>query len=152
MPRYVCKKRNSMKKFLEVLVDDNGDLHLSTDYKFHDSVENPVTDIKLAKKEEDANHRKLIRGLVNALWKERNYNVSKAIRYLSMTEIMACAEPYQQAEEFWYTMMFDYIPYYESFATGLKIPFGYDPTIIVRPITGVFPNGLCMSDIGKPKN
>ena len=141
-----------MKKFLEVLVDDNGEVHLNTDFKFHDSVENPITDIKKAAKEDDATHKQMIRGVVNALWNEHKLDVSKAIRYLSMAEMLSCAEPYQQAEEFWCTMMFDHIPYYESFATGLKIPYGYDHTKIVRPITGVFPGGLSLSDIGKPKN
>lgn len=141
-----------MKKFLEVLVDDNGEMHLSTDFKFHDSIENPATDIEQEAKEVDATHRQTIRGVVNALWKEHNLDISKAIRYLSMAEMLSCAEPYQQAEEFWYTMMFDHIPYYESFATGLKIPYGYDHTKMVRPITGVFPNGLSLSDIGKPMN
>lgn len=141
-----------MKKFLEVLVDDNGEMHLSTDFKFHDSIENPVTDIEQEVKEVDATHRQTIRGVVNAMWKEHNLNISKAIRYLSMAEMLSCAEPYQQAEEFWYTMMFDHIPYYESFATGLKIPYGYDHTKMVRPITGVFPNGMSLSDIGKPMN
>ena len=35
-----------MKKFLEVLMDDNGELHFSTDVEFADSVERPVKDMK----------------------------------------------------------------------------------------------------------
>lgn len=117
-----------MKKFLEVLMDENGELHFSTDFEFADSIENPVKDMKAFEAESDRLHRKAIRGVVDAVWKNKNLNVSKAIRYLSMAEIITCAEPYEGAEHFWYAMMFDYLPRYERFSDQLKIPFGYNPT------------------------
>ena len=83
-----------MKKFLEVLMDDNGELHMSTDCVFADSIENPPEDLAAYEKEMDQLHRKAIRGVVNAVWKEKKLDVSKAIRYLSMAEIITCAEPY----------------------------------------------------------
>ena len=116
-----------MKKFLEILMDDNGELHFSTDFEFADSIENPVKDMNAHIKEADRLHRTAIRGVVNAVWKERNLHVSKAIRYLSMAEIITCAEPYDGAEQFWYAMMFDYLPMYERFSDQLKMPFGYNP-------------------------
>ena len=139
-----------MKKLLEVLVDEKGDMHLSTDFVFHDSVENPPLDMKEEARQIDIMNRQMIRGLVKAMWGEKNIHVSKAIRLLHIGEIMACAQPYENAEEFWYTMMFSVIPHYEKFASDLKKPYGYNPKQIVRPVGGVFPFNL--SNSGKPKN
>ena len=141
-----------MKKFLEVLVDDSGEMHFSTDFTFADSVERPPKDLKKEGKEVDARYRQVIRGLVGAMWKDRNLDVSKAIRYLSMGEMIACAEPYENAEELWSTMMFSFIPHYEQYASSLKKPYGYNPSKMTRPVSGVFPLGLSLSGIGKPKN
>lgn len=124
-----------MRKFLEVLMDDDGALHMSTDFTFVDDIDNPPADIAQYAKEADKMHRTAIRAMVETMWKDRNLNVSKAIRYLSMAEVMACAEPYDNAEHLWSALMFDYIPYYEKFANKLKTPYGYDPTHIIRPIT-----------------
>lgn len=144
-----------MKKFLEVLVDDDGNLHLTTDYEFADSVENPPTDMKKLQEESDLLFRQTIRGVVNALWKERKYNVSKAIRYLSMAEIISDVQPYDNAEQLWSAMMFGYIPQYEKFSTQLKKPYGFNPSKMIRPTTfGSFPGFSVMpiSGFGYNKN
>ena len=141
-----------MKKFLEVLMDDDGNMHFSTDFQFPDSVENPPVNMEEYKQEHDQLTRKLMRGLVQEVWKKRSFNPSKAIRYLAMAEIIACAEPYEVAEEFWSTMMFSYIPNYEKFASKLKRPFGYDSRKMKRPVTGIFPGGLMPFGIGKMPN
>lgn len=44
----------------------------------------------------------------------------KAIRYLSMAEIITCAEPYEGAEQLWSSLMFEYLPHYERFSDQLK--------------------------------
>ena len=124
-----------MKKFLVVLMDDNGELHLSTDIEFSDSIERPVKDIKAFEKIYDKINRRAIRGLVNAVWNEKNLDVAKAIRYLSMAEIITCAEPYQGIEELWYSMMFHYLPHYERYSDQLKVPYGYNPSNKVRPLS-----------------
>lgn len=131
-----------MKKFLEVLMDDEGLLHLSSDFEFADTHDNPPSDLKIFAAEMDDLHRRAIRSLVTETWKNKNQNPSKAIRFLAMAEIIACAQPYDHAEHFWSAMMFDYIPKYEKLATGLKKPFGYDASKIIRPVTGVFPGGM----------
>lgn len=141
-----------MKKFLEILVNDEGNLHCSTDYVFHDSVYNPPMDHVQEERDFDALCKQLIRGLVETVWKDHDFHVGKAIRFLSMAEVISCAEPYQNAEELWSTLMFHYIPFFESFASGLKKPYGYDDTKIVRPISGVFPSGHKPEDIGKLLN
>ena len=134
-----------MKKFLEVLVDDEGNLHLSTDYEFADSVENPPVDMKQYQEESDLLFRQTIRGVVNALWKERKINVSKAIRYLSMAEIISDVQPYDNVEQLWSAMMFDYIPQYEKFSAQLKTPYGFNPSKVIRPMTfGSFPRSSVM--------
>ena len=71
---------------------------------------------------------------------------------LQMGEIISCAEPYDNAEQLWSTMMFSFIPHYERYSSSLKKPYGFDPSNIIRPISGVFPMGLSFSDIGKPVN
>ena len=141
-----------MKKFLEVLVDDNGEMLFSTDFEFSDSLESPPMDLDEEAKLVDQRYRQVMRGLVNAIWRDHNLNISKAIRYLSMGEIISCAEPYDNAEQLWCTMMFSFIPHYEKYSSSLKKPYGFDPSNIIRPISGVFPMGLSFSDIGKPVN
>lgn len=141
-----------MKKFLEVLVDDDGEMLFSTDFEFSDSLESPPLDLDEEAKIADQRYRQVMRGLVNAIWRDRNLNVSKAIRYLSMGEIISCAEPYDNAEQLWSTMMFSFIPHYEKYSSSLKKPYGFDPSKIIRPVGGVFPMGLSFSDIGKPVN
>ena len=133
-------------------MDEQGEMHFSTDFTFPDSVENPIKDIPENAETIDKQYKQLMRGLVKTIWGDHNYHVSKAIRVLSMGEMIACAEPYQNAEEFWYTMMFDFIPYYEKYANSLKKPYGYNPAGMIRPISGVFPNGFSICDMGKPMN
>lgn len=141
-----------MKKFLEVLVDDNGEMLFSTDFEFSDSIESPPKDLGKEAKLLDHRNRQVMSGLINAVWRDHNLNVSKAIRFLSMAEIISCAQPYEAAELFWSTMMFSFIPHYEKFSTSLKKPYGFDPSKVTRPVGGVFPLGFSPSDIGKPLN
>lgn len=122
-----------MKTFLEALVDDKGHLTLHTDFDFYDDVKNRPPSLSAIKKENDKYNRMLIEGVVPALWRDHNYQVSKAIRYLSMAEVISCIEPYDNAEQLWYSLMTGYIPHYEKFADKLKIPYGYDPSKIIRP-------------------
>ena len=88
----------------------------------------------------------LIEGIIPALWEKRETQADKAIRYLSMAEIIATAEPYDHAENLWHALMFDYIPRYEKLADRLKIPFGFDPSKVVRPIVGDGTSIMQMSD------
>jgi len=138
--RPIHQKHIDMKKFLEVLVDDEGAMHFSTDYDFPDSLFNASSG-KFLKDYLDLDKR-AVRGLVEEGWRKKNGNPHKAIRCLAMAEILSCAEPYSRAEEFWSMMMFDYIPLNEKFASDLKRPFGYNPDKMIRPITGVFPGGV----------
>ena len=126
-----------MKKFLEVLVDEDGSLHFSTDYEFPEGdVSQEEMSIYLERS------RKAIGGLVDEGWKNSNHHPSKAIRCLAMAEIMACAEPYERAEEFWSTMMFGYIPYFEKYAAKLKNKY----------VSGVFPAGFPSANPGSKMN
>lgn len=135
-----------MKTFLEVLVADDGRLHMRTDYEFYDDSCHPAPSKSAMKKQNESMNRMLIEGMIPALWEKRETQADKAIRYLSMAEIIATAEPYDHAENLWYALMFDYIPRYEKLADRLKIPFGYDPSKIVRPITGDGTSIMRMAD------
>ena len=117
-----------MKTFLEVLVADDGRLHMRTDYAFYDDVCHPAPSKSAAKKQNESMNRMLIEGIIPALWEKRETQADKAIRYLSMAEIIATAEPYDHAENLWHALMFDYIPRYEKLADRLEIPFGFDPS------------------------
>ena len=133
-----------MKKFLEVLVDDDGNLHLNTDYEFADSVENPPTDMNKFQEENDL---LLKQDTLNRMWILR--------RYLSMAEIISDVQPYDNAEQLWSAMMFYFIPHYEKFSTQLKKPYGFNPSRVIRPMTfGSFPGCSTMpiSGFGPKKN
>ncbi|MBO4671469.1 MAG: hypothetical protein J5640_06470 [Bacteroidales bacterium] len=116
-----------MKKFLEVLIDDNDQLHIETEMDFSQIL--------------DPDHPERSEGLIKAaikawtecIWKDRNNEPSKAVRLLSMAEIAATAEPYNMAEEFWSTMMFSYLPHYEKFCDKVKSPYGFDTKLVIRP-------------------
>ena len=121
-----------MKKLLEVLIDEkNGELHFSTEHPLETDVE------KLMKHPEKAESmfKMAIKSMIKCGWEDKDYTIYPIVRVLSMAEIMSCAQPYEQAEEFWSTMMFSFIPQHEKFANRLKKPFGVNPKDIVRPIT-----------------
>ena len=135
-------------------MDDEGQFHFSTDFRFPDSKDNPLTDLKAYESECDDLTKRLIRSIVAEMWGKRNQHPFKAIRHLAMAEIISCAEPYDNAEHFWSAMMFDYIPLYEKMASKLKKPYGYDSSKIIRPITmssfGMMP--MLPMDFGKMKS
>lgn len=124
-----------MRKFLEVLIDENGVMSLHTDFSFYDSVEHPAPSESAAIKQAEKINRMLIQGMIPAMWAKRETQADKAIRFLALAMTIATAEPYDFAEQLWSTLMFEYIPHYEGLADKLKIPFGYDPSRIVRPLT-----------------
>lgn len=140
-----------MKKFLEVLMDDEGQLHMSTDFDFADEIENPPKDRAAFLREMDQLFKTTTAGMVNAMWKERKLNVSKAVRLLSMAEVLSCADPYDNAEGLWSALMFDYIPNYEAYANKLKIPFGFRPERMQRPLIWDCKDGIVSRpNIGLP--
>lgn len=124
-----------MKKFLEVLVDENGNYTVHSDCEFFDDVQNPPKDFKTASSVFDKTVKPLIKALVETVWKDRNVNVSKAIRYLTLAETISNVQPYDDAEQLWSTLMFGFIPHYEAYADKLKKPYGYKPSQTIRPIT-----------------
>lgn len=128
-----------MKKFLEVLVDEDGRFHFSTDEVFTTeeefAAENDYEKIKHMN-EYDKQLARLIHDLTEFMWSTKDMNVSQAIRILSVAEVLGCAEPYERAEEFWSLMMFHTIPDYEDFAASIKKAHGFDDRNVTRPIVG----------------
>lgn len=131
----------TMKKFLEVLIDDNGQLHIDTEMDFSSilSLDQPALGEPLIKS--------AIKAFAECIWKNRDNEPSKAVRLLSMAEIAATAEPYEMAEEFWATMMFSYLPHYEKFCTKVKSPYGFNPKQVIRPLTFGDPGALMSGGI-----
>ena len=119
-----------MKKYLEVLLDDDG--------MFHFASERPLG----KKRDQDAfdrEFRKLLHDIAEYMWQNKGEQVSLAIRLVAMAEILGAAQPYERAEEFWSLMMFDMIPKYESYAASIKEPYGFNDRKVIRP--SVFPSG-----------
>jgi len=79
--------------------------------------------------------KRITTAIIKKMWGEKNTSLSKIIRVLSMAEISACAEPYSQAEEFWSTMMFNYIPRTEKQYSSLKQQYGNYRGPEQRPIS-----------------
>ena len=125
-----------MKKFLEVLVDDNGAYHFSTEESFI-TEEAFAAETDLAKvahmKEYDNRLRQMIHDVTEFMWRTKDQNVCQAIRMVSMAEILGCAQPYERAEEFWDLMMFHTIPQFEHFAAAIKKQYGFDESSVSRP-------------------
>ena len=128
-----------MRKFLEVLVDDDGRFHFSTE-----ETEDRISDLKKFEKE----FRQLIGDLTEFMWKNKDVAVSQVIRKISMAEILATAQPYEQMETLWENMMFHTIPQLEEFAAKIKRPYGFDSRDVVRPLTGT--PGMQVFPVKKP--
>ena len=93
-----------MKRFLEVLVDEDGKFHFSTDEVFTTEEEFAAEDSSGQAALMDAYDRKLrqlIHDLTEYMWRNKNQQVSQAVRMMSIAEILGCAQPYDQAEELW---------------------------------------------------
>ena len=100
----------TMKQLLELVIQDDGTL----DLKCHNE---ELADKVLSKKPKvyKKQMKNMISKMVKIMWGDKNTGMSKLIRFLSMTEMCACAEPYSQAEELWSTMMFSLIPLLEDY-------------------------------------
>lgn len=124
-----------MNTFFSVTIDDNGEMHVKSDYPFL-----LPSDPRWIQ-ESDRLAKAAIKAFAKALWEDRDLSVSVAIRTLSMAETAASPEPYQSAESFWDTMMFSYLPHFESYCNEVKSPYGFDEKNITRPMRiGSFPD------------
>ena len=128
-----------MKKFLEVLVDEDGKFHFSTEEAFV-SEEVFTTEDRLMQaahiKECDRMLMNLVHDLTEFMWQNKRQTVSQAIRLVAMAEILGCAQPYERAEEFWSLMMFHTIPQLEKFAANIKKAYGFNDREVIRPLVG----------------
>ena len=128
-----------MKKFLEVLVDEDGKFHFSTEEEFVTeeafAAENPRAQLDHAQ-EIDKLLKRLVHDMTEFMWQNKEQRVSQAVRLMAMAEILGCAQPYEHAEEFWSLMMFNTIPQFEKFAAAIKKPYGFDERAVNRPLVG----------------
>lgn len=128
-----------MKKFLEVLVDEDGKFHFSTEEEFI-SEEEFASKNRRARDAHMKEYEKTLKGLIHDMtehmWKNKDQRISQAVRMVSMAEILGCAQPYEQAEEFWSLMMFNTIPHFEEFAAAIKKPYGFNERSVTRPLVG----------------
>ena len=128
-----------MKKFLEVLVDEDGRFHFSTEESF-------VTEEEFASenrqaqathmKECDARLRQMVHDLTEYMWRTKDQGIPQAIRVIAIAEILGGAQPYESAEMFWDLMMFHTIPELEEFAAAIKKRYGFDDRAVNRPVVG----------------
>ena len=115
-----------MRKYLEVLVDEDGTFHFSTEEPFSETPSPKVL---------EKNFKRLMHDMTEFMWRNKDQKVSQAIRSLAMAVILGAAQPYEMAEEFWTLMMFDTIPHYEKEAAAIKKPYGFDDRLVIRPKT-----------------
>ena len=128
-----------MKKFLEVLVDDDGKFHFSTEEAFVTEEEFAAENCRAQlghAAECDRRLKQLVHDMTEYLWRTRDQAICQAVRLVSMAEILGCAQPYERAEEFWSLMMFDAIPKLEAFASAIKRSYGFDDRTVSRPLVG----------------
>ena len=128
-----------MKKFLEVLVDEDGRFHFSTDETFVTEEEFSSEDRQaqaIHMKECDARLRQMVHDLTEYMWRTKDQGIPQAIRVIAMAEILGGAQPYESAEMFWDLMMFHTIPQLEEFAAAIKRPYGFDDRLVNRPLIG----------------
>lgn len=119
-----------MKKFLEVLMDENGEFHFSTDMQFP-----PENCSAKELKEIEKLQKSIIRCFTEHSWKTKDPTACKAIRMLSIAEIMADSQPYQAVEFLWSAMMLnDFIKENEKWVAEIKKKYGFDNKGIIRPM------------------
>ena len=127
-----------MKKYLEVMVDDDGVFHFASGMP-PGGKQDPAAF--------DREFKQLLHDITEFMWQNKDQKVSRAIRMEAMAEALGSAQPYEQVEEFWSLMMFDTIPQYESYAASIKEPYGFSNRKVTRPTvlpsgTSVFPASI----------
>ena len=162
LPTEAARQYNHiMKKFLEVLVDEDGKFHFSTEEEFVTeeafAAKHPRAKVEHAK-EIDKLLKRLVHDMTEFMWQNQEQKVSQAVRLVAMAEILGCAQPYEHAEEFWSLMMFLTSPQFEKFAAAIKKPYGFDDRAVTRPLVGgawaggpdmmAFPLGQALGKIG----
>lgn len=128
-----------MKKFLEVLVDEDGRFHFSTEESFVTPEEFAVKSHPVQAehmKECDAKLRQMVHDLTEYMWRTKDQGIPQAIRVVAIAEILGGAQPYESAEMFWDLMMFHTIPELEEFAAAIKKQYGFDDRFVRRPLMG----------------
>ena len=128
-----------MKKFLEVLVDEEGKYHFSTEEEFVTEEEFAAKDGLSQSdhmKECDKRLRRLVHDLTEYMWQTKDQGIPQAIRLIAMAEILGGAQPYESAEMFWSVMMFHTIPELEHDAAAIKKRYGFDDRSVNRPLVG----------------
>ena len=128
-----------MKKFLEVLVDEDGRFHFSTEEAFVTEEEFAAEEYRVQMnhmRECDHKIEQLVHDMTEYMWTTKDQRICQAVRMLAMAEILGCAQPYDRAEEFWSLMMFHTIPQFEEFAAAIKRPYGFDDSAVIRPLVG----------------
>lgn len=123
---------STMKQLLEIVIQDDGTL----DLRCHNE---ELADKVLSHKPKvyEKQLKSMIAKMVKIIWGEKNTGLSKLVRFLSMAEMCACAEPYSQAEEFWSIMMFSLIPRIEDYAKQEKQKYAKYSGAQQKPLTYV---------------
>ena len=133
------KNKSTMKKFLEVLVDEDGKFHFSTEEEFVTEEEFAAKDgaSQIVQMEKcDKRLRQMVNDLTDYMWRTKDQGIPQAIRLIAIAEILGGAQPYESAEMFWSMMMFHTIPELEHDAAAIKKRYGFDDHAVNRPLVG----------------
>ena len=120
---------SAMKKFLEVLMDDDGTMHIKA--------EDPVPDPREpdVEKKYDQMHKAAIKAMTENIWKKHDLRASMAIRVLSMADMACDCQPYEHLNHFFFMMLESFLPHYENYCNKLKAPYGFKAKEMVKPFT-----------------
>jgi hypothetical protein len=134
-----------MKTIMTFSMDENGQVEITTGNEdLFDKFADPADG-----KKAESFFREVMTKMVGKIWGDHNTCMSKVVRILSMAEVCSSGAPYEQAEDFWSTMMFSVIPNTEKYLNPLKSFYGFDPKRIERPrIVG----NTSFFQIGKPND
>lgn len=130
--RYLQKNQNSSsmeKKMLEILVDENGKIRISSEF-------NPLAGVKEDNPSDARKFESIIDELVEVLFHEyrKGSSIGQIIKALSMADICSDMQPYECMENLWSIMMFSFLPKKEKNYRKLKEKYGFKVKV-VEPVS-----------------
>lgn len=138
------------KKMLEILVDENGEYTFNCEFSPIASPD-PFAKREMLKAEKEI--EKIVRKLIDEYIE--GGPLSQVIKVLSIADIAASIQPYEQIEELWANMMFSYLPKNEKRLRRIKESKGFKVKVI-EPQTfgqwGAFPMNDRMAGCEETKN
>lgn len=123
------------RKVLEILVDENCNYSFETEFNELDSLD-PREDASVTKFERTLDP--MIKALFQEYFRNNNLLLSKVVKFLTIADICADAQPYDNIESLWSMMMHSHLPRYEKKYRRMKEAMGFKNKVI-EPISWIAP-------------